>query len=159
MERMPSRDEVMKVISYDPLTGYFTRLSTSSRADTIMTIGYRRVRVTIGGVKHEFLAHRLAWLMVHGRWPENEIDHINGDRSDNSISNLRHATRLQNARNIKLRCDNQSGAFGISRHQRGWKVQIGKKYVGYYGCFYLAVSARKAAELENEYHANHGRIA
>lgn len=158
-KEMPTKEVISGLLRYDAQTGHFYRKLNGRRADTRMTIGYMRVRITVAGVKHELLAHRLAFLMAYGDWPENEVDHINGDRSDNSISNLRHATRSQNAKNIKLRVDNSSGAFGISRHQRGWKVRIGKEYVGYYACFSRAIDARKAAEFENSYHANHGRAA
>jgi len=154
-----TKELLVNYISYDPTSGQFYRVSNGKRADTSMKIGYRRVRVTINGRKHELLAHRVAWLMTHNAWPKNEIDHIDGQRDNNLITNLRHVTRLENARNIKLRSDNTSGIYGVNRHQNGWKVRIGKEYVGYYGCFGNAISSRKSAQNSNGYHANHGRTA
>jgi len=149
--------QVSRHISYDPATGVFTRLRNDKRADTSMTIGYRRVRLSVGKQQHEMLAHRLAWLFLHGEWPENEIDHVNGDRSDNRAANIRHVTRKQNARNISLRSDNRSGVLGVNRHQKGWKVRGAKGYLAYSGCFGRALRIRKMYEMKNGYHENHGR--
>lgn len=149
--------QVARHISYDPATGVFTRLRNGRRADTLMTIGYRRVRLNVGKHQHEMLAHRLAWLFLHREWPENEIDHINGDKSDNRAANIRHVTRKQNARNLSLRSDNRSGVAGVNRHQNGWKVRGAKSYLAYSGCFGRALRIRKAYEMENSYHENHGR--
>jgi hypothetical protein len=151
-----SISDVKGYISYDPESGIFLRLRTGKRADTKMTIGYNRVRITIGGCQYEILAHRLAWFMHHGCWPPEEIDHINGDRSDNAIKNLRAASRSENAKNLKRR-DNQSGVLGVRRHQAGWKVMIAGKYLGYKPCFWEAVNMRKSAEILLGYHKNHGR--
>lgn len=150
-------EDVLSHISYNPDTGEFTRLKNGKRADTCMTIGYKRVRVKIGEKKHEFLAHRLAWFMVNGDWPEGEIDHINGMRDDNRLINLRSVTRAENAKNIKLRSDNSSGFLGVIRHQSGWKVCISNKYIGYTGCLGKAIAMRKNAEQGMNYHKNHGR--
>lgn len=57
--------------------------------------------------------HRLAWFYVHGRWPTADIDHINGNRDDNRLCNLREATRQQNIQNSKRRSDNRSGIKGV----------------------------------------------
>jgi len=152
-------EEVLSVVSYNPDTGEFVRIRNSKRADTPMSIGYRRVRFTLGNKKYEFLAHRLAWFITHGYWPEYEIDHINGDREDNKLENIRDVTRTENARNTKLRVDNTSGHSGVSRHQRGWKVTVSGKYIGYSECFGKAIAMRKGAEKSMEYHKNHGRLS
>lgn len=150
-------EKIKATISYDPGTGTFLRLRGDKRADTAMVIGYRRVRITIDGVKFEFLAHRLAWFLVNGSWPKGEIDHINGNREDNRIANLRDVTRTENARNLRLRFGSSSGYSGISRHQTGWKITISGKYVGYKGCLGEAITLRKTAEKNMDYHKNHGR--
>lgn len=68
----------------------------------------------IGINGHSHLAHRLAWLFVHGHWPEADIDHINGDRSDNRIDNLRCVTRQHNLMNQRRpRSDNTTGYLGV----------------------------------------------
>jgi len=157
MVKLPTHEELVKHLEYDPKTGVFTRKVSGKKADTDMTIGYKRVRITISGVKYEILSHRLAMYMVYGTWPCDEVDHINGDRKDNRIVNLRYADRSENMRNTRRRSDNTSGITGIRKHQNGWRVSISKKYVGYYGCFAKAVKARKKAELEHGYHTNHGR--
>ena len=60
-----------------------------------------------------FRAHRLAWFYIHGEWPADEIDHINGNRSDNRICNLRVASRSRNSCNKPMRKDNQTGAKSV----------------------------------------------
>jgi hypothetical protein len=152
-----NKDKIFNLISYDPNSGAFYRNKNGAKADTKMSIGYKRVRITINGKKHEILAHRLAWFFMTGFWPKGEIDHIDGDRSNNSALNLRDVTRDENAKNIKLRSDNTSGVMGIRRHQSGWKASVGKRYVGYSGCFMKALRMRVVAQQESGYHINHGR--
>ena len=121
--------------------------------------GYKRGK--IGAKPHK--AHRVIWAIVHGAWPECEIDHINGDRSDNRIVNLRSVTRQENAKNQKVRSDNMSGVLGVSWNKRDkrWQPYIkanGKnKNLGSFRSKADAIAARKAAEKEHGYHENHGR--
>lgn len=63
--------------------------------------------------KRRYMNHRLAWLYVNGAFPANEIDHINGDRSDNRFVNLRLATSKQNKENTPMRVNNTSGYKGV----------------------------------------------
>ena len=72
------------------------------------------------------LAHRVAWVMTHGEWPKEMIDHINGDRSDNRLCNLRQATRSQNLINSKLSSRNSSGFRGVSwcSAKQKWDARI-----------------------------------
>lgn len=63
--------------------------------------------------KRLYLGHRVAWLLHHGAWPVHGIDHINGDKSDNRIANLREATQHQNGGNQRLRRNNTSGFKGV----------------------------------------------
>lgn len=79
------------------------------KAGNINSFGYRKIFV--GG--RSYAAHRLAWLMVYGYEPE-EVDHINGDKDDNRLCNLRECTRAQNVKNVGLRKDNTSGYKGVS---------------------------------------------
>ena len=84
--------------------------------------GYRRI--SIDGRLYK--AHRLAWAFVYGEMPISEIDHINGNRDDNRISNLRLANRFINTQNVSTRKDSTSGYMGVSfyRPTGKWKAQI-----------------------------------
>jgi len=102
-----------------------------------------------------YQAHRVIWAMFHGEWPMNQIDHINGDRSDNRILNLREADFFQNSQNAKIRRDNTSGYPGVtfSKDRNQWTARIcinGKKiYLGYFLTAELATEARKEAEKKH----------
>lgn len=154
---LPTLNKIHQYLSYDPDTGHFYRKRNGKRADTPMNTGYRRVRITIDGFNYEFLAHRLAKFMVDKEWPSSEIDHINGTRDDNRIINLRHVDRKENAKNARRRSNNTSGFSGVIKHNKGWKIRVSRKYIGYTGCFGKAIQIRKQAEKEFGYHINHGR--
>jgi hypothetical protein len=106
-----------------------------------------------------FQAHRIAWAISHGEDPDDEIDHINGDRSDNRIENLRKVDRTLNTQNSGIRHDNTSGHVGVRYWaERGkWVACLSRKTLGYFKTFEDAVAARKKAELDAGYHVNHGR--
>jgi hypothetical protein len=149
-------EKVKELLSYDPETGIFVWKSTVAShvkkgkpAGSISDQGYRTIM--IGG--RNYRAHRLAWLFVYGEWPDFEIDHINRDRLDNRIENLRLAGRKENMRNTKRRTDNTSGVKGVywSRQRNKWIAQIhvaGKHiHLGVYTC---KEKARKAYEIAAE---------
>ena len=108
------------------------------------------------------LAHRVAFALAYGRHPTDQIDHANGDRSDNRLSNLREVTNQQNAKNQRRRVTNVSGATGVFWHTHAgkWCAQIrsdGRLYsLGLYDELDAAIAARKAAEARFGFHANHG---
>lgn len=108
------------------------------------------------------MAHRVAWALHYGGWPPEEIDHINGDRCDNRIENLRSVTRQENAKNLKYIKPGPSGVNGV-RYRKGnggWVAEIrsdGKKiHIGSFRCKTAAVIARKQAEKKYGYHELHG---
>lgn len=107
-------------------------------------------------------AHRVIWAMAYGYWTD-EIDHINGDKTDNRLANLRSVTRSQNSKNHPLSSSNTSGVTGVYYCGRTgkWRATVfsnGKRYhLGRYSSFDDAVEARKAAELLHDFHPNHGR--
>ncbi len=111
-------DRAQEVLDYNQETGVFTwRVTTSPRsmagalAGGITAKGY--VSMQIDG--HKYYAHRLAWLIVTGSWPSDQIDHISGVRSDNRFANLREATHSINMQNQRgPREDNTSGFLGVS---------------------------------------------
>jgi hypothetical protein len=111
-----TQQRLRELLHYDPLTGLFTRLVAASNAPagsaagSLANIGY--LRISVDGAR--YLAHRLAWLYVHGEWPQQEIDHINGDKIDNRIANLRDASRGVNCQNIRAaRRDSKTGLLGV----------------------------------------------
>ncbi len=107
-------------------------------------------------------AHRVIWAIVHGAWPDGEIDHINGDTLDNRIVNLRLVSRGENCRNLAIPKNNTSGVIGVSWDQRKhrWLAQIWErgrpKHIGRFNNFADAVQARREAEHSLGYHVNHG---
>lgn len=108
-------------------------------------------------------AHRVAWAIYHGRWPSHSIDHINGDKSDNRIENLRDVSQRANARNARLQERNKSGVPGVFwvESRKYWCAQItvdGKtRHLGSYKNKQDAIGVRKSAERINNFHPNHGR--
>lgn len=117
----------------------------------------------VGNVlSRQMLAHRVAWAVFYGVWPE-QIDHINHDKKDNRLTNLRDAPQRENAKNASMREDNTSGVVGVtwSRTRRKWAAQIVVDYktipLGRYTTFAEAVRARKEAEQKYGFHENHGK--
>lgn len=107
-------------------------------------------------------AHRAIIAITEGYWPE-EVDHINGDKTDNRLVNLRAVTRLENMKNTSRRSDNTSGYTGISYdgERRLWAAEIisegKKKHLGRFASKSQAAAARLAAERKYGFHPNHGR--
>lgn len=85
-------------------------------------MGYRSISID----DRDYLAHRLAWLYVHGKWPPHQLDHINMDRADNRMCNLRQADNAENNCNRPLQSNNTSGFKGVSFHKqtRKWKASL-----------------------------------
>ncbi|CAN7192555.1 HNH endonuclease [Acidovorax sp. LjRoot117] len=118
-----------EIVSYDKSTGIFIsridiagNVFTGKPRGTILHRGYIGIRVD----GRRYLAHRLAWLYVHGVFPDGYIDHINGNTSDNRIENLRAVTQSENMHNTKLRRDNTSGFRGVSMNKqtKHWVAQL-----------------------------------
>lgn len=154
-----TRERLQELLDYDPKTGAF-RWKVRRNAhggpvypgDTAGCIDRSNGYMKIGIDGRPYFAHRLAWLHVHGSWPSVEIDHINGDRRDNSIANLREATRSENARNTPRRADNSSGFRGVfwGAKQRRWYARINVKGVTYSLGGYATAEAAAAAFREAE---------
>jgi len=160
-----SHDVLLGSLNYCKSTGGFTRKSNNTRqkaGDVAGSInksdGYRYIRVC----GKRYAAHKLAIYYVSGTYPICEIDHINHNRSDNSLDNLRLATRKENSKNLKLRKDSTTGAVGVSLDKRNGKYKsyicIDSKYVhlGNFASKEEAAYARNAASCMHEFHINHG---
>ena len=154
-ERLNSRYD------YNPATGFLVRKKRKGRQEYRAKAG-NYVYVTINGKC--FPAHRLIWMMVYGHWPD-EIDHINGNKQDNRLYNLRNVTRLENMRNRCIQKNNTSGVTGVywSPARKKWEVRIqveGKfLFLGYFSNKEDAIAERRVAEVNHRFHKNHGRKA
>lgn len=145
-------DRIKELLDYDPDTGGFRWLRTKGRmragqaAGATDTYGYRVIRAD--GVLYK--AHRLAWLYVHGCWPEGLLDHINREPGDNRIANLREATQSENMHNANRH--SKSGVPGVRwRADRSrWVAQIRVGYrqhvLGSFPTKQEAIDARRKAE-------------
>jgi hypothetical protein len=108
-----------------------------------------------------YLLHRVIWFMEHGSWPI-EIDHINGDQSDNRLVNLRSVTGAENCKNRPKLAGRSSKHIGVSIHRNGrWQATCSVNGRQIYGGLYAseAEAAAKAAQMRRElnFHLNHGR--
>lgn len=123
-----STSQVRERLEYDPKTGIFRwkkrlkRAVVGSVAGTIRPDGYIGIYI----FRKVHLAHRLAWLYVNGCWPSGELDHKDGNRKNNSIKNLRPATRVQNSYNMGNGKKNKSGLKGVSfcKWTGRWRASI-----------------------------------
>lgn len=109
------------------------------------------------------LAHRVVWAMTNGRWPDMEIDHIDGNIHNNHPDNLREVTSAVNSRNMARFSTNTSGFTGVRQHSDtkkwGASIKAGGKtiHLGYFRTSSEALAARRGAERVLGYHPNHGR--
>lgn len=132
-------EDLKSAFDYDADTGVIRWRETRSHnavarqeAGYTCQDGYRLVMLNGKMLK----AHRVAWAIFHGRWPHDEIDHMDGDKSNNRIRNLRDADRTTQAENIrKARADSKTGFLGVSPHRGKFMatIRIGKKkkFLGY----------------------------
>ncbi len=147
-----THQELIERLAYDADTGVFVRRIPSSNAKSGAVAGSKNKQgyLQIWVLSKPYLAHRLAWFFVHGRWPSGAIDHVNMVRDDNRISNLRDSTRSQNGYNRPAPTNNTSGFKGVHWHKRDklWRSSCtvnGKRVqLGYFADIESAVSARDA---------------
>ena len=147
-------DALKRLLKYDPLTGVFTRLTKTTRSKVgdeagCSCRGYRRIHID----GFDYQAHRLAWFYVYGEWPKYDIDHINGNRSDNRIANLRDVPKGINIQNQKsAHPGSESGLLGVSWNKTKWRAKItlnGQiKYLGHYDDKYEAHEAYLKAKRQ-----------
>ena len=162
---MTLEEALREKLNYDPETGELTWTYKAHRGVRGKTAGskdkqsgYLRLNVRSDGRKKLFLAHRVAWFLHYGEWPpeDMQIGHINGDRADNRICNLRLATRSQNMANARHQRNSRSPYKGVTYNSRAnpsnpWMAQIqldGKtKYLGLFATAEEAHQAYRAAAL------------
>ena len=168
---LPDTEYLRQRLRYDPETGkLYWRVHEGAYRGWNTKHAGRETRgshsagyanLTLDGVKH--LAHRIAWAVHHGAWPVDQIDHINGDRRDNRIVNLRVVSHAENCKNAACPKNNTSSVMGVAWVPRRQKwisrimVRGVHKFVGYYDTIDEAAAARKNAEVQYGFHDNHGR--
>lgn len=177
-KELPSQSVLRELLDYDPASGLLT---WRPRAEHLFRLrrqytkfnkefagqpalynraesGHLRGRV----LGQQVFAHRIIWKWVTGLEPT-EIDHINGNSSDNRFENLRVVTRAENAKNHKRREDNTSGVVGVywDKKCQKWTAKIGVRgrlvNLGFFECKDRAIAVRKQSEREHGFHENHGR--
>lgn len=181
---LPPHDLLLKLLDYNPATGLFVWKPRTAdmfrkglrKAETVclawnIRFADRPAFFSLNSSGHLtgtidgqfYLAHRIAWKMVHGDDPAHQIDHINGDPTDNRICNLRSVESIDNSRNRGLSVNNKTGVIGVcwSSHSRKWMAQISDNWnvihLGGFDDFEHAVIARKAAEKALGFHRGHGK--
>lgn len=152
-----TQQRLQELLDYNADTGVFVwkrrragMAKSGTMAGAVKTGGY--VQIMVDG--QMYLAHRLAWLYVHGCFPKAMIDHINRDPADNRIANLREASDKQNRENCRLQRNNTTGTAGVYwvKRMSKWQAKIGhnrkRVHLGYFQSEAEAISAVKAAKQE-----------
>lgn len=143
--------------AYDATTG---RLTWAKRPARCMRIGDEAGAVKADGYvvvslgRRSYQAHRIAWAIAHGRWPEHQIDHIDGNRANNRLSNLRDVPQSVNMQNQRraMASNRSSSSLGVHYYERTkrWKATLGingrNKYLGYFATEAEASAAYLAAK-------------
>jgi hypothetical protein len=150
----PVLENIRRLLTYDATSGEFYWRETRGRrkqgalAGNVSPRGYRRIHCN----GRAYFAHQLAWYMHYGVFPHTEIDHIDRNRDNNRIANLRLSNRTEQLHNTGVRTDNSSGYKGISWESGRFRTYINiggtRVHLGRYMTFDEAYRARKRAEME-----------
>lgn len=124
-----SVDELRELLRVDDTGELFWCQRGSGRhigkpAGTSLRSGYRKVGLRVDGKFVQFYTHQIVWALHYGEWPERSIDHINGNRGDNRVDNLRLASALENNMNRRRSVTNRAGRKWVSLHKNS--VERGK---------------------------------
>lgn len=145
-------EDFIKRYWYNPDDGHFYDKRPVDRPDCYR--GYRNISVVVNHVRYFVKAHQAAFLVMTGKWPENDVDHIDGKKDNNTWKNLRDVSISENLHNIRLRPNNKSGCHGVS-----WRKDLGKwmagidingkrKYLGLFKNVEDAIAVREKALIE-----------
>ncbi|EOV3349167.1 HNH endonuclease [Edwardsiella piscicida] len=164
---MDETNKFSDVFLYDPHTGILKWKKDTGKKRMVGKIaGHQDTKgyLAVGCFDKDHRVHRIAWEMSHGKIPDGmQVDHINGIKSDNRLSNLRLVYHQENQRNMAIPKSNNSGVLGVSWDARSgkWraKIMINRKtvHLGRFPSIELAAKARKEAEIRYGFHENHGR--
>jgi hypothetical protein len=151
---MITQTRLRELLEYAPETGEFIwkvshpRAAVGAVAGAADHYGYIVIRLDTRLYK----AHRLAWLYVHGEWPQQNIDHINRIKNDNRMANLRLADQSANMHNVGVRVNSKSGVAGVTwrADRKKWNARIKVGYknfnLGLFDDVAAAIAARRSAE-------------
>ncbi len=124
---MLTQARLKELLSYNPLTGDFTNLKSGKGRKPVGAVvgcAHKHGYVTSMVDGKNYLHHRLAWLYVHGYLPPADIDHRDGNRANNSLLNLREATRSENCQNAALKSNNSTGQTGVWPVGNKWRARL-----------------------------------
>lgn len=148
-------------LSYNPCTGLFHSKVSNRDVGYLDKNGY----VVINIYNQEYRAHKLAMILQGIDLTGLEVDHADGVRDNNKLTNLSAVTKKQNAKNKRLKSTNKTGIHGVGwdKDLEKWRSRIStnkNRYasLGCFSSFFDACCARKSAEVANGYHENHGRL-
>lgn len=165
---LPTPETLRQLLRYEPETGklYWRPIASAvSKRDRCWNGKYAgKEAITsdngngyrVGRLQgyRKMYAHRTVWALVHGHWPEHDIDHINGIRDDNRLNNLRQATRSENMMNTPAHRDNASGVKGVfwCTQKLKWSARItvegNPSHLGYFSTKDAAGQAQRTAALQ-----------
>ena len=173
---MLTQEIVHELLDYDPETGklfwkersrrWFSSNREYNRWNTRYSGKEAFVYLNKKGYFHgkllgkSYKLHQVIWIYMTGKWPENEIDHINHIKNDNRWYNLRLVSHQENCKNCSRSKRNTSGHVGVHRNKEKWRARImynGKYiYLGDFNSYDEAIAVRKESELKYKFHQNHG---
>lgn len=162
---MITQKYLKSILHYDSETGIFIRIKITNRKQkigeicgTLMNRGYISIKID----KKSYLSHRLAWFYVYGKWPKNNIDHINNNKLDNRICNLRDIPQSLNVQNLKKSySNNKTGLLGVCKQKNSskWRAEIRINYEKIFlGLFETAELAHEAyLTAKNQIHKGYAK--